>query len=200
MARPRKFDEAQVMRAAMDQFWTAGYAGTSLDNLAEITGLGRGSLYGAFGDKHALFLRALRDYCCRAIDEWRAKLTGPGAAYERLAQYLRDTVARIAADSERRGCMLAKSTAELAATDPAVTERAAATLNDLHAALAGCIAEAQREGALSPEADADKLASMLLAVLRGIEALGKSGIDPAKVTEAAEQALALLPRTAPAQS
>src|SRR5262249_19249611 len=85
MARPRKFDEAQVLRAAMDQFWTAGYAGTSLDNLTEITGLGRGSLYGAFGDKRTLFLRALRDYCCRAIDEWRAKLTGPGAAYERLA-------------------------------------------------------------------------------------------------------------------
>jgi TetR/AcrR family transcriptional repressor of nem operon len=60
MARPRKFTEEDVVTAARDQFWSAGYAGTSLEDLTEATGLGRGSLYGAFGDKHALYLRALR--------------------------------------------------------------------------------------------------------------------------------------------
>ena len=63
MARPRTFAEKDVIAAARDQFWSAGYAGTSLDDLTEATGLGRGSLYGAFGDKHELYLRALDDYC-----------------------------------------------------------------------------------------------------------------------------------------
>lgn len=46
MARPRSFDEAQVVQAALDRFWDTGYAATSLDDL----GQGKGSLYGAFDD------------------------------------------------------------------------------------------------------------------------------------------------------
>jgi AcrR family transcriptional regulator len=55
MARPRGFDEKQVLQAARDEFWSCGYAATSIDDVAALTGLGKGSLYGAFGDKHALF-------------------------------------------------------------------------------------------------------------------------------------------------
>ncbi|MGH8920910.1 MAG: TetR/AcrR family transcriptional regulator, partial [Actinomycetes bacterium] len=57
MARPRKFDEQTVVRAARDQFWRTGYTATSLDDLMAATGLGRASIYAAFGDKHALFVR-----------------------------------------------------------------------------------------------------------------------------------------------
>src|ERR1700694_6107279 len=63
MARPRGFDEMQVLQAARDEFWSCGYAATSIDGVAAVTGLGKGSLYGAFGDKHALFLRVFDDYC-----------------------------------------------------------------------------------------------------------------------------------------
>ena len=62
MPRPRKFDESDVVAAARDEFWLRGYAATSVDDLTSVTGLGKGSLYGAFGDKHGLFLRALDDY------------------------------------------------------------------------------------------------------------------------------------------
>jgi len=62
MARPRKFDEAAVIQAARDQFWLHGFNGTSLDDLTDVTGLGRGSLYGAFTDKRTLFTKALHPY------------------------------------------------------------------------------------------------------------------------------------------
>ena len=62
MPRPREFDESDVVAAARDEFWSRGYAATSVDDLTAVTGLGKGSLYGAFGDKHGLFLRALDDY------------------------------------------------------------------------------------------------------------------------------------------
>ena len=62
MPRPRMFNETDVVAAARDEFWTRGYAATSVDDLTNVTGLGKGSLYGAFGDKHGLFLRALDDY------------------------------------------------------------------------------------------------------------------------------------------
>ena len=62
MARPRQFDEKRVLRAVRDQFWDAGYAASSLEDLMRVSGLGKGSLYAASGDKRQLFLRALRSY------------------------------------------------------------------------------------------------------------------------------------------
>ncbi|MFF3661098.1 TetR/AcrR family transcriptional regulator [Streptomyces olivochromogenes] len=194
MARPRQFDEEEVVRAARDQFWSVGYNGTSIDDLSAVTGLGRGSLYGAFGDKHALFLRALDSYNSDALEAWRSALGGPGPALPMLERHVRDVTAGILGDVERRGCMMAKIAAELSAVDEGVAERIAEVVRGLHGALRGCIARAQAEGSLDADADADSLAGLLLAVLRGLEALGKAGATPEVVNGAAEQALALLPR------
>ena len=57
--RPRSFDEDAVLDRARAAFWNLGYAATTLDELAAATGLNRPSLYGAFGDKHALYVAAL---------------------------------------------------------------------------------------------------------------------------------------------
>jgi len=193
MARPRSFDEDDVVAAARDAFWTGGYAGTSLDNLTAVTGLGKGSLYGAFGDKHALFMRALDGYCEVALDGTRRQLRGPvDGAYQRLAGYVRAMAALGTADTTRLGCMIAKSAAELAAGDAEVREKVRDTLTAMHAELAQNIADAQRKGTISPGADADQLASLLLALLRGIEALHKSFVEDRIVVDAAEQALRLL--------
>jgi TetR/AcrR family transcriptional regulator, transcriptional repressor for nem operon len=195
MPRPRTFDEDDVVAAARDAFWSGGYAGTSLDDLTSATGLGKGSLYGAFGDKHALFMRTLEGYCDSTIDTVRQQLAGPvDGAYQRLVDSVRLIVMMITADTSLRGCMLAKSAAELAGTDTQVREKVRHTLTAIHADIARTVADAQQEGMLAPDADADQLASLLLAVLRGIEALHKSAVDDDIVAGAAEQVLALLPR------
>ncbi|MFJ3306643.1 TetR/AcrR family transcriptional regulator [Streptomyces sp. NPDC086549] len=194
MARPRQFDEEEVVQAARDQFWSVGYNGTSIDDLSAVTGLGRGSLYGAFGDKHVLFLRALDSYNSAALEAWGSALGGPGPALPKLERHVRDVAEGITRDVERRGCMMAKIAAELSSVDESVAERIAATVRGLHSALRDCIARAQAEGSLDAGTDADNLASLLLAVLRGLEALGKAGAAPEVVNGAADQALALLPR------
>ena len=90
MPRPRKFDESDVVAAARDEFWLRGYAATSVDDLTSVTGLGKGSLYGAFGDKHGLFIRALDDYINTSLDAVRAQLRDPGySAYDRLTRHIR---------------------------------------------------------------------------------------------------------------
>lgn len=194
MARPRQFDEDEVVRAARDQFWSAGYNGTSVDDLSAVTGLGRGSLYGAFGDKHALFLRALDSYNSDALEAWRTALGGPGPALPKLKRHVRQVAEDITRDGGQLGCMMAKSAAELSSVDKEVAERIAAVVRGLHGALRDCIAQAQAEGSLDADADPDDLASLLLAMLRGLEALGKAGATPKVINGAAEQALALLPR------
>jgi AcrR family transcriptional regulator len=194
MARPRKFVEDQVIEAARDQFWAHGYAGTSLDDLVAVTGLGRGSLYGAFGDKHAIFMRALDEYSTATMAVVRTELRDSAeSAYDRLVGHIRSMVRVNATDSKRRGCLTAKSAAELAATDKAVARRVRRFLDTYQTELAETIAAAQREGHLDASVDSRDLAALVLALLRGMEALRKGGASSATITSAAEQAIALLP-------
>ena len=71
MARPREFDETQVLEAARDAFWSTGYGGTSIDDLTTATGLGKGSLYAAFGGKRELFERVFTEHCEEAVAQTR---------------------------------------------------------------------------------------------------------------------------------
>lgn len=195
MPRPRKFEESDVVAAARDEFWSRGYAATSVDDLTSVTGLGKGSLYGAFGDKHGLFLRALDDYIGTSLDSVRGQLRDPThSAYDRLTRHIRAQVKAIAADKSRRGCMMAKSAAELSATDDTVeraVERAYATWIT---ELTDCIKEAQRDGTIDKAQNPKALATTVLAFMRGQEALHKGGVKPAQLKASAEQMIALLPQ------
>ncbi|MEU7478262.1 TetR/AcrR family transcriptional regulator [Lentzea sp. NPDC042327] len=195
MPRPRKFDESAVLAAARDQFWSAGYAGTTMDAVAAATDLGKGSLYGAFGGKQELFHRVFDDYCAQAEDGVRRELTGPDEeAFARLTAHVHGIAASVAADTAHRGCLLAKGTAELAEHDPVVAARALRTFDELERLLVADIEACQRHGDLSPGADPHRLAALVLTVLRGMEALGKAGKDARFLEAVAESALAALPR------
>ena len=195
MARPRSFDEGEVLRAARDHFWFTGYAAARVDDIAAATGLGKGSLYGAFGDKHQLFLRTFDEHCAALVEAVRRALDGPDAeAYERLRAHVLAVANATGNDVCLRGCLLAKGTAELSQQDPAVAATARKTFAAIEELITSCIAAAQRAGDIKQDADPVRLAGLLLAVLRGIEALGKGGTSPDKLHAIAETALAVLPR------
>jgi TetR/AcrR family transcriptional repressor of nem operon len=194
MPRPREFDESDVVAAARDEFWTRGYAATSVDDLTTVTGLGKGSLYGAFGDKHGLFLRALDDYITSALDSVRAQLRDPARdAYDRLTRHMRAQAKAVAADTGRRGCMMAKSAAELGATDDAVEKLVERAFAAWRAELVDCIKQAQRDRAIDGRTNPQALATTLLAFMRGLEALHKAGAKPAHIKSAADEMIALIP-------
>jgi AcrR family transcriptional regulator len=194
MARPREFDETDVVAAAREEFWTRGYAATSVDDLTNVTGLGKGSLYGAFGDKHGLFLRALDDYITSAIDDVRAQLRSPAySAYDRLTRHIRGQARAVAADTSRRGCMMAKSAAELGAVDDDVERAVDRAYGEWRAELVDCIKEAQRDGAIDKKQNPQALATTLLAFMRGQEALHKGGAKPAQIKAAADEMISLIP-------
>lgn len=185
-----------MLDIAREQFWTTGYAGTSIDAIAAATGLGKGSLYGAFGGKRQLFQRVFDSYCARVAASVTSGLSGPDAeAYDRLCAHLRAAAAGVAADRLHRGCLLAKGAAELSEHDAEVRARARQTLEGIATTLAEEIRAAQRHGDLDRTADADQLATVVLAVVRGLEALGKAGIDADRLESVAETAIGLLPRT-----
>ena len=198
MPRPREFDERQVLERARNQFWATGYAGTRMDDIARATGLGKGSLYGAFGDKGKLFHRVFDDWCTAVVDVAEEQLTGgPDAeALARLSRYVHLMAENTASDTEHRGCLLAKGAAELSQYDATVAGRSAETMTALLTLFRTEISAAQRHGDIDGAADPEQLAALLLTVVRGIEAVGKAGLPPETVRSIADTALAVLPRPA----
>ena len=200
MVRPREFDETSVLAAARDAFWLGGYEGTSLDDLTSATGLGKGSLYGAFGTKHDVFVRVFDDYCDQIVAVVDTALAGPSeTAMDRLAAYLRSVASRTAGDADHRGCLLAKGTAELAGRDAAIADRARATFAALEAILVRTLRQARRHGDLTTAASVPALARTVLATLRGIEALGKGGASLRTLRDIADTTIILLSATHPHQ-
>ncbi|MDI1433266.1 TetR/AcrR family transcriptional regulator [Polyangium sorediatum] len=199
MGRPRKFEVEQVLEAARDQFWEKGYAATSLDDLMRATGLGKGSLYAAFGDKHQLFLAVLDAYATWRLDAIRAALGGDAPAIDRLRGLFRmDLPTPEAAAVCERGCLLVNSASELASHDPEVRKRARETFGALEELLVGLVGEARDAGDLPPETDAREVGRLLLAVLQGMEFLAKTGLEREALGRIGEAAVARLLGAAPA--
>ncbi len=195
MARPRKFEERDVLAAARDAFWIGGYEGTSMDDLTTATGLGKGSLYAAFGGKRELFERIFADHCAETAEQTHGQLDGPDAgAYERLRKYVANVCANPGPSSDRLGCLIAKTTAEIGATDPAIGTQTRAIFEELAETLTTTIEAAQRHGDIAAAADPRKLGLLLLVAMRGIEALGKGGVSAAMLKRAGEAAIEALPR------
>ena len=144
MARPRKFDEDEVLAVARRKFTETGYHGTSVQDLSEVTGLSKGSLYGAFRDKEALFRRVFEDYCAASDETAAALLEGPE---ERALGRARAWLRSVEGPSDRRGCLLAKGTAELSWENEAVAARALAAFETLIDSLRRLVEQAQRRPA-----------------------------------------------------
>ena len=191
MARPRKFDEQDVLVAARRQFNETGYHGTSVDDLSRVTGLSKGSLYGAFGDKETLFRRVFEEYCADSEQGAAALLEGPDdQALDRLRDWLRAP----AGPTDRLGCLLAKATAELAWENDAIATRSLAAHEMLLGVCRQLVERAQRAGHLDPAADPEVLGGLILTTHRGLEALAKAGVDAEtrnRIADAAIDTIAL---------
>jgi TetR/AcrR family transcriptional repressor of nem operon len=191
MGRPRTFDEPQVLRQAREAFHDHGYAGTSVEQLTAATGLQRSSLYGAFGDKHGLFLRSFAQYCDEDMGLIEEELAGEDdGALERIEGHMRSKIADPAAS--RRGCLLAKAAAELAKEDPEVAQIATDSYAIYTRALTDCLRCAQAAGDARDDIDPEDGGDLLLAVLRGIESLGRAGYAKPRLEAIADAALTSL--------
>jgi TetR/AcrR family transcriptional repressor of nem operon len=179
MARPREFDETEVLEAALGLFRAKGFDGTTLAELEQATGLGRGSLYGAFGDKRALFLKVLGRYFETAMACRLECLRTPGAGRAAIVALFRDIARSASADRERKGCMLTNCSVELADRDPDLACQAARGLDRFEHAFAGAIRTAQERGEIAARRDPARLARFLTVCMEGMLVLARVRPDAA---------------------
>lgn len=192
MGRPREFDTDRALDAVLSVFWRKGYEGASYADLTAATGVERPALYSAFGNKEALFRKALDRYYERHLDYIPAALQLPTA---------REVVAHIfynAADLNTRypdhtGCLGVSGV--LAGSDDAEPVRQA--LIDARVAgealLRTRLEQAKAEGDLPETAKPDALAAYVMAVLHGMAVQAKAGFSRERLEAVIELALMAWP-------
>jgi TetR/AcrR family transcriptional repressor of nem operon len=191
MARPREFDTDAALDRAMDTFWSKGYEATSLDDLCEVTGLSRSSLYATFGSKRNLLLRSVDRYVEQRNPRLTAVLAQPLPVRDAFGALARQFIDQIVSGPGRRGCFLGNCAAELPRSDRAALARVRQGLEATEATFRDALERAQSRGELAG-ADLNALARFLVSGFQGLRLVGKVNPDRATLEDIADTMLQCL--------
>lgn len=189
--RPREFDESEVLLRALGAFWLNGYEATSLSDLVEATGLAKGSLYQAFGDKRSLFLQSLNGYLESARHTVRGILLAPfevdssrrararrDEVRARLRQVFLGSLSYCQLGEVKRGCFAVNCLSELAPRDPEVRSILEHHYEILERYLALALAKIESSHATEKDAEQELgRAKLLSVVLTGLLVMSKGPLD-----------------------
>jgi TetR/AcrR family transcriptional repressor of nem operon len=200
MARPRGFDEAGALDAATECFRRRGYAAASVRDLTQSMGIGATSLYNSFGDKRALFVKALERYVERSV---RARIKRlecslpPKRAIRTLIEevirtLIEEVIERSVTDRSRGGCLLINSALEVAPHDPDLAKAIAASLGEIEAFFRRSVVAAQAEGTIPRSRKPRDLSRMLLGIVLAIRVLTRSKPERSLLEGMVRPALAAL--------
>lgn len=191
MARSRSFSTVDTAEALADVFVAHGYGATSLALLEAASGLGKQSLYNAFGDKKAMYLQALD---C-AAGRWQAVVSSMDAAasgrealerfFEHLLQDCRS------GDPARHTCIVSAGLVEGIA-DAEIAERLARHWSGAQRLLAGAVQRGQQDGSIASARPAAQLADHLMAAMSGLRVMARGPVSPARLQRVAASMLGVL--------
>ncbi len=187
MARPKKFDKEKALRRAIATFSQKGFAATSTDNLMEAMNIGRQSMYDTFGDKRALFLKALEIYSRENTAAIVAEFQKPGSPLAKVRNALMQFATRKDLSSAD-GCMGINAICEFGLQDGEVLQLRRGAATGLRRALLANLKRARVEGELSADTEIDALADFFEVTLAGIRIAAKAGMSRIALKRLAETA------------
>jgi TetR/AcrR family transcriptional regulator, copper-responsive repressor len=191
--RPRAYDPDAALARATETFWRAGYSGTSLDDLSESTGMNRPSLYAAFGDKRAIYLKALQQYWTLGGQLMRDAFTGEHPLRDALmAAYQHALALYFPRNGRGRGCFAISTATTEALEDPRIRALFARGLHWLDAGFERRIRAAQERGELGRHADPKALAMVASATLHTIALRARAGTPRAELEALAQSMVDLI--------
>ncbi|WP_380871602.1 TetR family transcriptional regulator [Sphingomonas sp. DBB INV C78] len=158
----------------MEVFWSRGFAATSTEDLLGAMGIGRQSLYNAFGDKRQLYVEALRTYQRGSISDHVRRLTAPASPIAGIEDLL---VGLAQEDDARRalGCMGVGSVGEFGMSDPELVALREQASPVLHGRLIERIGEGQAKGEIDPTLDAGATAGFIQMTMTGLQTAARAG-------------------------
>ena len=192
MARTKEFEPESALESAMDLFWRRGYEATSVQDLLEEMGIGRGSMYGTFGDKRELFLAALDRFEETRVARAGEILNGSPSAMEGIRRLLETTIENLVSYEPRRGCLLANTAVELAPHDAEVAARISRYVRRTEDAFENALVRGRAAGEIPADRDPRALARFLVNTLHGVRVLARAGVDRRVLDDSVQTALEAL--------
>ena len=181
MVGVRQFDEQEVIAIALDVFWRKGLHDATMQDLAAATGVQRGSLYNAYGDKETIFLRAFDQYAGQFL-ETAGNALAQGDAAGRLQNLFDVIIANMTSGSPPRGCLTTRTALDAAISRRAVRQRVQGLLSRLEQLISKAISSApNRQLAI----DANRLARVVVTFTRGLAVMERAGYGRKQLKEAA---------------
>ena len=174
MARPKEFDQDAALHKAIRLFSQQGFAGTSTDELMRVMDVGRQSMYDTFGDKRALFLKALETYVSDSVNAIRDALEAPGPALAAIQNALVSFAERKELSSAE-GCMGINAVCEFGQRDTEVNQIVRQAARRQREVLVDVLTRAKSRGELSDAVDVNSLADFFESTLAGIRVAAKGG-------------------------
>ena len=191
MAGKKAFEPQRVLEKAMHAFWERGYEGLSIEELVQSTGIGRGSLYATFEDKHSLYLAALDQYVAAVRAQTSALLEQEGTLHAVLQQLFQTQLDALLSDPARRGCFLVNASLEMAPHDAEVNTIVQSALQELEEGLYRLLIKAQVADELSWRHDPHQLAHFLVATFVSLRVLARGQPDRRVLQDVVKTALSI---------
>jgi TetR/AcrR family transcriptional repressor of nem operon len=185
----RQFDEDAMLEVALRTFWQHGIAATSMIDVAEATGVQRGSLYNAYGDKEQLFLLAYERYASRFLDSVRQTLSNPDPAIA-LTALLRETIANMSEGVPSRGCFTTRTALDLPLAGKAIEARVKQLIEDFTTVIKDALSTPAARQKLS--CDPGAAADLVVTFTRGLAVMERAFHDPQHLEKIAQQFLRIL--------
>lgn len=193
--RPREFCVDQALTAALRVFWSKGYEGASLAELTEAMGITKPSLYAAFGNKEALFRKALDLYEREKLDFIGTALAAP-TSREVAARLLQGALEMQTARGDPRGCLGVIGSTACGSEAESIRQEVIARRASSQAMLHARFERAKRDGDLPMDADVQGLTSYLTAIMQGMAVQAGAGASRADLQRLADTGLAMWPAQA----
>lgn len=191
MGRPYEFDREETLSKAMDVFWEKGYKATSIQDLVDHMGIKRGSIYNTFGDKHSLFIAAVKYYGEEVTSRTIKVLESEGSPVKNIRLFF-ETIVNTPSDRKTRGCLISNTVVELAPHDEQVAETVRQILEKIQTAFLNCLNKAVELGELPKDTNTKVLSHFLATSTHGLIVTGKSTLNPKEVKDVVDVILSTL--------
>ncbi|MGZ5876571.1 MAG: TetR/AcrR family transcriptional regulator [Bradyrhizobium sp.] len=189
MVGARQFDEDAMLEVALRTFWQNGFAATSMIDVAEATGVQRGSLYNAYGDKERLFLLAFERYSGRFLDSVRQALSNPDPAAALMALF-KGAIANMSEGTPTRGCLTTKTAIELPLAGKAIEARVKQLIEEFTALIRDALSTPAARHKLS--CDPAIAADLAVTFTRGLAVMERAFRNPRHLEKMAQQFVRIL--------
>jgi AcrR family transcriptional regulator len=203
IGRPREFDIDRALDQALEVFWRNGYEGASIADLTAAMGINPPSLYAAFGNKEALFRRALDRYLTRYTGFWYEALAAP-TAREMVEHLLRESARFLTEKRNPPGCMLVRGAMSCSEAAESIGRELTAKRCEGETAIRERLEGAKNSGELPPGLEPAEFARYVMTVLEGMSVRAAAGATREELLEVARMTLRTWPvdaaRKAPAQA